>query len=292
MATAVTYRRQCAEAISAYSGTGYFHGRPWLRVLFEDVPRELFTPDRVWWHRRDETGRYPVLDRHRQPDEWLKAVYTPDAALITQIADGAVRIEDGPTEASDFTASISCPAVVVDMLGCLSPRPGQRILEIGTGTGYSTALMARRIGPSNVVSVENQPTLAERAERNLKRDLGRAPLIVTADGEEGYLPRAPYDGVLSTACVYQVPPAWLQQTKAGGVIVTPLATPWGPDSLVRLVCDGQGGADGELVKPIYFMKVRGQRERLKPWKELGWPLWSSYRISVAADGPASIRTAP
>ncbi|MFI6688439.1 methyltransferase domain-containing protein [Streptomyces sp. NPDC050485] len=288
MATAAELRKQCMEIIDTYRG-GYFNDRPWLREAFDAIPRERFTPDRVWWHLRDDSGCYPVLDRQVQPDEWLEAVYTPDAPLITQIADGAVRIEDGPTRSSGFTSSISCPLVVVSMLHHLDPEPGETILEIGTGTGYNTALLARRIGPGQLVTIENQPALAERAEQNLQALGGDQPLVVTGDGEQGYPERAPYDRILSTVGVRQVPPAWLHQVRAGGVIVTPIATPFGCDALAKLVCDGEGGASGRLIKQIYFMKLHGQRER-RPWSELGWPRWPDYQVALSPDGTQRIRT--
>ncbi|MEU7159683.1 protein-L-isoaspartate(D-aspartate) O-methyltransferase, partial [Streptomyces chrestomyceticus] len=114
-------REECAAGISRY---GYFDDQEWLRDAFLAVPREHFVPRRVWLPKTGEDGRYPVLDREEQPEQWLRAVYRPLAALITQIADGAVRIEDGPTSNSDFTSSISCPAVVVNMLRHLDPQPG------------------------------------------------------------------------------------------------------------------------------------------------------------------------
>lgn len=114
-------RRRCAKEIA--QRYGYFDGRMWLREAFESVPRELFVPDLVWWPHKGQDGRYPVLDRARRPEQWLEAVYRPRAALITQIADGAVKPEDGPTDSNDFTSSISCPAVVVNMLRHLDPQP-------------------------------------------------------------------------------------------------------------------------------------------------------------------------
>lgn len=274
---AATLRARCAAKIAARK-VGHFHDRPWLYEAFLSVPREHFVPDVVWWPVQDDAGRFPVLDRTAAPDPWLQAVYDPRTPLITQIADGAVRPEDGPTDRADFTSSISCAAVVVDMLHHLDPQEPETVLEIGTGTGYSAALLSRRVRADHVVTVEISPELADHADHKLD-ELGVRPLVVTGDGELGWAPRAPYDRVLSTVAVRRVPQAWLDQTTAGGTILTPLDTPFGHEALLRLVADGKGGAEGHLVTGVSFMKTRAQRPR-RPYAELGWPAWTDYRVTV------------
>ncbi|MFF0744985.1 methyltransferase domain-containing protein [Streptomyces sp. NPDC004111] len=280
-------RQRCEQVIDTYKG-GYFHDRAWLREAFRAVPRHHFVPDRVWAPERGEDGRYPVLDRARDPAGWLEAVYRPGWALITQIADGAVRVEDGPTPSNDFTSSISSTAAVINMLHHFDPRPGERVLEIGTGTGYSTALTAHRVGDRNLVTMEVQQDLAERAEARLAA-LGYRLRILCGDGEEGWQEGAPYDRLISTAGVREIPAAWLRQVRAGGVIVTPIATPMRCDALAWLKSDGQGGGEGRLVTALYFMKVRGQRES-RPWRETGWPTWPQWSLTVTPDQGQTLRT--
>ncbi|MFD9630314.1 methyltransferase domain-containing protein [Streptomyces violascens] len=275
---------QCFAQIDQLRG-GYFHDRPELRAAFAAIPREHFVPARVWWHRRGADGRFPVLDRTRDPERWLQAVYTADAPLITQIADGAIRAEDGPTACDDFTSSISCPSVVVNMLHHLNPRPGDRILEIGTGTGYNAALLAHLVGAANLVTLESSAPLAERARATLAAlaNGGPMPEVVVADGELGHKTSAPYTGLISTASVQEVPAAWPAQIAEGGVIVVPVATPFGTDALARLVCDGKGSATGSLVAAVSFMRVRGQRQP-RPWRELGWPRLPDFELSTGPQG--------
>lgn len=277
-------------------GRGYFEGKAWLREAFTVVPREHFVPDRVWWPVAQD-GIYPLMDRTVRPRQWLRAVYRTQQMLITQIDDGAVR-PAGPVEAESFTAftsSISCPAVVVQMLGCFDPREGDRVLEIGTGTGYNTALLAHRVGAGNVTSVEIDPQVADWARERLG-GLGVDARLVVADGEEGHADGAPYDGILSTVAVREVPRAWPEQVRAGGVIVTPVGTPfhWGGgtyDGLCRLVCDGNGNAEGQMVAGVTFMKVRGQRKE-RPFEELGWPSLGDYRVSVSRAAGQRVRASP
>ncbi|MFE9559107.1 protein-L-isoaspartate(D-aspartate) O-methyltransferase [Streptomyces sp. NPDC006703] len=275
-ALAVELRTQCAAELDART-VGHFNGRPWLREAFLSVPREHFVPDQVWWpHQRDD-GLHYVIDRHERPRAWLKAVYRPRASLITQVADGAVRPEDGPT-AEPFTSAVSCSAVVVDMLHYLDPGPDDITLEIGTGSGYSTALLAQRVRPENIVSVEIDEQLAVRARQALA-SLGLFPTVVAGDGELGHPARAPYTRIISTAAVREIPQTWLDQAALGAVLVAPLYGPFGHDALLRLTADGRGGGEGRLVTGVAFMKVRGQRAD-RSFEELGWPTvdgpWPAY----------------
>lgn len=281
-------RRRCAKEIQ--DCYGYFDGEPWLRTAFEAVPREDFVPDLVWWPRQTEDGLYPLLDRAQRPRQWLEAVYRPLAALITQIADGAVRPEKGPTNNGDFTSSISCPAVVVQMLRHLALEPGERVLEIGTGTGYNTALLAQRA--ARVVSVEIDRGLAAHAVERLGHVVGCAVEVHAEDGEQGWQPGAPYDRIISTAAVRHIPRAWLDQVKPGGVILTPIDTPMGCDALLRLDhCDGRGSARGHLVSGVTFMKLRSQRER-GPWHTYGWPRFPDWEFTVSPQNGQRARTRP
>ncbi len=236
-------------------------------------------PAQVWIEEED---RVAVLNRAEQPREWLQAVYRSKQLLVTQIADGRVHPGDEVTEADIFTSSISCPAVVVDMLHYLAPQPGGQVLEIGTGTGYSTALLCHRAGASNVVSIEIDEGLAQTARDKLHQ-LDLHPLVVAGDGEEGYADRGPYDRIISTAAVREVPQAWLHQAHEGTVIITPIDTPFGCDGLLRLVCDGRGSAQGRLHDGLLFMKLRGQRERRR-YADLGWPEWNQIEVSVSPEG--------
>ncbi|MEV0442922.1 methyltransferase domain-containing protein [Streptomyces spectabilis] len=119
------------------------------------------------------------------------------------------------------------------MLHHLDPQPGERILETGTGTGYSTALLAARVGAATVTSVEIDKTLAKHAASALQA-AGHTPRLVVGDGEEGYPPDAPYDRIISTAAVRQLPQAWIDQVRPGGVILAPLDSPF--------QCDGARAA--------------------------------------------------
>jgi protein-L-isoaspartate(D-aspartate) O-methyltransferase len=106
------------------------------------------------------------------------------------------------------------------MLAALDAEPGIRILEIGTGTGYNPALLAHHISTQTITSVEIDPDLAEHAPRALTA-IGYPVTMITGDGALGYSPSAPYDRIISTAVVQQVPSPRIAQTRPDGKILTP-----------------------------------------------------------------------
>lgn len=145
------------------------------------------------------------------------------------------------------------------MLTALDVGMGHRVLEIGTGTGWNAALLSERTGADgHVVSVEIDRTIADSARQALVR-AGYPLLVVTADGTKGYAPDAPYDRVTCTASVRVIPRAWIDQTRTGGVIVTPWGTDYGDDALTRLEVREDGSAVGRCSVNLSFMRVRDQR---------------------------------
>ncbi|MFI1189733.1 methyltransferase domain-containing protein [Streptomyces californicus] len=279
-----TLRRRCTEEMDA-TPRG-FGDAAWLRDAFLTVPREHFTPPRVWWPSPREDGLYSLIDRDERPNAWLKAVYSTGAPLITQMDDGLIP-PTSPAKGA-FTSSISSSGVIIELLRHLAPEPGERVLELGTGTGYTTALLTARTGPGTVVSVEVDPAIAERARQNL-HGLGLDPLVVTGDGEQGYPTAGPFDRIIATASVREIPRAWLEQLRPGGTLLAPLDSPFGCDLLVRLTSTGRGTTHGRFVAKVHFMRVRGQREP-RPYAELGWTerveaaRWQELRVEAGPHG--------
>jgi len=133
------------------------------------------------------------------------------------------------------------------------------VLEIGTGTGYNAALLAHRLGAANVVTVEVDAQVATRARATLDAAGFAGVEAITAAGELGHAPRAPYDRIVSTACVRVVPHAWVRQTRAGGRILTPWSDGYIDGGLLSLTVGEDGTATGRIVDPCSFMWLRGQR---------------------------------
>src|SRR5216683_1115087 len=131
----------------------------WRRAL-QEVPRNLFVPDVVLADPNDQLPDEYLVDRAADPERWWAAVYS-DTVLVTQVDDGRGDISVGQGSAS---SSNSAPGSVFSMLEQLWVHDHHRVLEIGTGTGWTAALLSRRLGAANVTTVEIDPGLAEQAE--------------------------------------------------------------------------------------------------------------------------------
>jgi methyltransferase of ATP-grasp peptide maturase system len=187
------------------------------------VPRHELVPDVL---RRDPDGSWHRLDTttDQGQQEWLEQVYS-NRALLTAVADR--------WESRNLRSSSSMPGLMTRMLEALQVRDGDRVLEIGTGTGYNAALLAHRLGDRDVFSVDVEPDLVDLARQRLAR-IGYHPTLIAADGTAGLPEHAPFDRIIATCAVPAVPWSWVEQTSPGGVILTDLKTALGAGSLVRL----------------------------------------------------------
>jgi protein-L-isoaspartate(D-aspartate) O-methyltransferase len=144
------------------------------------------------------------------------------------------------------------------MLDQLTLAPGQRVLEIGAGTGYNAALMQHIVGPPGaVISVDIDADLAGRAREHLASAGYPDVTVVAADGADGYPPGAPYDRVIATVGVSDLAPAWLDQAGPGARIVVPLDVR-GSQLAVAFGRSGSGGHwVSRSIAPCGFMRMRG-----------------------------------
>lgn len=151
------------------------------------------------------------------------------------------------------------PTVVAQMLRHLDVTDGVRVLELGTGTGWTAGLLSRRLGADNVTSIEFDPGLAELARARLDA-AGLRPAVIAGDGTLGHPEGAPFQRAHLTAAVRRVPPAVIEQVEPGGVIVAPYGTPFCNGGLLRLTVAEDGrSASGPFVEDVSFMWVRDQR---------------------------------
>ncbi|MEU9134134.1 methyltransferase domain-containing protein [Kitasatospora sp. NPDC048540] len=235
---------------------------PGWRPAFEAVPRHLFLPP-VYWEFTDRTA--VERDRAADPEGWLAGAYR-DTPAITQWDDG-----DQGAGMRDFTSSLSMPTMVASMLRDLDVQDGHLVHEIGTGPGYNAALLAHRLGPDRVVSVEIDKTVADTARANLTAAGLDGVRVVTGDGAEPTTDEASgrADRLIATcsSLVTDIPTAWLGATRPGGILVAPVATLFGGGAMTRLNVDRDGDgrtAAGHFTGPSDFMRMRQQRYQAPP----------------------------
>ncbi|MGW4317967.1 methyltransferase domain-containing protein [Streptomyces sp. NPDC004684] len=256
----------------------------WL-YAYKAVPRELFVPDVMWPGRTEGTGQGEAIDRNADPEVWYAAVYS-DRSLTTQWDDGK---HAGTGKGRTPTCSNSQPSMVFSMLAALDVQETSRVLEIGTGTGWNAALLSERVGSGNVVSVEVDEANAKAARERIEA-AGYRPTLIVGDGFEGYREGAPYDRVLVTAALTEVPHRVIGQVRTGGVIVAPYATTYGGEGVVRLVVQRDGSAVGAFVGSSAFMRLRRQRQKRRHVREyLGGKSWPADGVkSLTSISPEEI----
>lgn len=181
-------------------------------------------------------------------------VFVPDAPLEQAYGfDPVVTHRDGEGIA---VSSASAPGVVAAMLEQLDIRPGHRVLEIGTGTGYNAALLAHLAGPSGAVTtVEYDEAVTASARQALTRAGHGGVTVIGGDGVLGWPASAPYDRIIVTAGAWDVPPAWRDQLADGGVLLVPLRMR-GLTRSVALERDGAVLRSGS-VQMCGFIPMRG-----------------------------------
>ncbi len=159
--------------------------------------------------------------------------------------DGPLPIGHGQT--------ISQPYIVAFMTELLAPKPNERVLEIGTGCGYQTAILAELA--SEVFSIEIVPELAERAAMVLKRLGYENVRLRKGDGTHGWPEAAPFDAIIGTCAPQDVPPSLLDQLTEAGRMVLPVGRA-GRQEVILLRKRG-GGFDRQGVLPVQFVPMTG-----------------------------------
>lgn len=170
--------------------------------------------------------------------------YVPEHERHAAYADHPLPIGHGVT--------ISQPYIVAFMTQALRLQPGDRVLEVGTGSGYAAAVLAEIA--DDVTTIECIEPLAEAARARLAR-YGDRVRVVTGDGSLGHEPHAPYDAIVVTAAAPEIPQPLLDQLAPGGRLVIPVGR--GVEQLVRVTRTEHGDEHEDLL-PVRFVPLTGE----------------------------------
>ncbi len=156
--------------------------------------------------------------------------------------------------AIDCGQTISQPLVVALMTQALAPKPDDRALEVGTGSGYQAAVLGRLVG--HLITLELEPSLAEHAAETLKR-LGYSNIeVAVADGTHGWPAYAPYDLILVAAASPYVPPALIEQLAQAGRLVIPVGRASDEHQDLRLYERRGDDLVSRSLFPVRFVPLR------------------------------------
>jgi protein-L-isoaspartate(D-aspartate) O-methyltransferase len=176
----------------------------------------------------------------------------PRAGFVPAAAERrAYRDEPIPIPGGQVTTQ---PSLVARMLEALALDGHERVLEVGTGYGWQTALLARLA--AQVLSIERLAELARTAESNLRRHGAHNVEVIMADGSSGLEARAPFEAIVVSAAFTSVPPPLAAQLAPGGRLVQPIG-PGGQDEVVLFERTGAGIVRRASVTPAHFVKLYG-----------------------------------
>jgi protein-L-isoaspartate O-methyltransferase len=205
------------------------------------VPRHVFTP-RWWTWAASGPGLWhdvwELRDGPADPGAWLAAAYA-DRSLVTQVGPlHADHAHSGDRPVGLPTSSSTLPGLIVQMFRHAVISDGMDVLDVGTGSGYGTALLSNRLGDAHVTSIDVDEYLTKAASGRLE-SIGLHPRVTACDAT-GPLPGT-YDRIVSTVAVRPVPASWLSALRPGGRLVTTIT---GTSLIITADKTPDGGAAG------------------------------------------------
>jgi len=180
--------------------------------------------------------------------------FVPEEYKDLAYEDTVIPLKDGVT--------ISQPTVLAHMLDALEVESGLKVLEIGTGSGYSTALLSYLVGEKgSVVSVEIDRDSYEYAREKISKLIEEKVIpnnvkLVLGDGSLGYPREAPYDRIIAHAACSEIPNPWIWQLRDNGIIVAPVGVAWS-QKLTKLR-KKHGKLEKTFILDVVFVPLRGK----------------------------------
>lgn len=176
--------------------------------------------------------------------------FVPDYLHSRAYGDSPLPIGHGQT--------ISQPYIVAFMTELLELEPGEKVLEVGTGSGYQAAILAEM--NANVYTVEIIGALAEEADRTLKETGYRQVNIYHRDGFFGLEEEAPFDAIIVTAAAGSIPPPLIKQLKPGGRMLIPVGPPHTVQNLILAEKNREGKVSTRNILPVRFVPLTRRKK--------------------------------
>lgn len=209
-------------------------------IIAEATPSPSPTPDDEYWPKRRSMVQNQLAGRDVTDTAVLAAMETVRREMFVTRLWRDMAYADSPLPI-EYGQSISQPYIVATMTQLLALEPGDKVLEIGTGSGYQAAVLAEIC--EQVYTIEIIPQLAESARETLDDQGYQRIISKQGDGYYGWPEAAPFDAIIVTAAPDHVPPPLLKQLAEGGRLVIPVGPPGGYQSLWVITRHGE-----ELVR--------------------------------------------
>jgi protein-L-isoaspartate(D-aspartate) O-methyltransferase len=235
-----------------------------------------------------ETPRHRFVKRYRQwgVKEWSEVNENNlEEHLATLYADRALVLFGD--DDNDVPSTISQPSFVLRMLDMLQLERGQKVFELGAGSGWNAALMGKLVAPEgSVYSLELIPEVARTASATMDALGIKNVNVINADGGDGYPEGAPYDRAIFTAGAYDLPQPFFEQIKEGGLLLIVIKSEGGGDTLFLLRKEHDHFESIEGI-PCGFVQMKGkyQLDRLKPIQLEELPEWSELKNKLINTRP-------
>jgi len=193
-----------------------------------------------------------ILARGVRDPTTLAAMRTVPRHLFVPESIAAQAYQDSPLPIG-YGQTISQPFIVAFMTEIITPGPGRKILEIGTGSGYQAAILAAT--GAKVYSIEIIPQLAATAAARLRRLGFNTIETKAADGYYGWPEHAPFDAIIVTAATEYIPPPLIEQLAEAGLMIIPVGSPFFVQTLM-LVQKRNGRAISTNLMPVRFVPLK------------------------------------
>ncbi len=227
-----------------------------MKVLYIVIPLMFifisFSPEDPYKETRERMVRTQIENRGVSDKATIKAMKNVKRHLFVPAERIRNAYDDNPLPIG-YGQTISQPYIVAYMTELLQPKAGDKMLEIGAGSGYQAAVLAEII--NKVYTIEIVPELGKSAKEKLK-NLGYDNVEVKiADGYYGWEEHAPFDAIIVTAAAEHIPPPLIEQLKDGGKMVIPVGSPFMVQTLMLVEKHGEKVTTKSLM-PVRFVPFR------------------------------------